>query len=386
MTLAALTAQTATRPPARPAARPYASPAQRWQAVTGRDRRADGVFYYSVATTGIYCRPSCASRLARRENVRFHDSCEAAEREGFRPCKRCRPDGAAPQYVRAALVAAACRAIALAGPEEAPDLACLAKSAGLSRFHFHRMFKSVAGCTPREYAAGLRAGRLRSGLNQSRSVTEAFYGAGFNSSGRFYAQSASLLGMTPRGFRAGGKGETIRFAIGGCSLGCILVAATAKGVCAISLGADPEKLARELQDRFPNAALSGDDPDFARRVAAAVALVETPAAGFDLPLDLRGTAFQIRVWRALRKIKPGETASYGEIARAIGKPKAARAVARACAANSVAVAIPCHRVVRLDGDPGGYRWGVARKRALLARERAPAGGAGKPKAIARQRL
>ncbi len=385
MTLAALKAQPATRPPARPAARPYASPSQRWRAVTGRDRRADGVFYYSVETTGIYCRPSCSARLARRENVRFHDSREAAERASFRPCKRCRPDGVAQQLARAALVAASCRAIELAGPENPPDLASLAKSAGLSRFHFHRLFKSVAGCTPREYAAGLRAGRLRSGLARSRSVTEAFYGAGFNSSGRFYAQSASLLGMTPRDFRAGGRGEAIRFAIGSCSLGCILVAATAKGVCAISLGDDPEKLARELQDRFPNAALAGDDPDFARRVSLAVALVEAPAAGFDLPLDLRGTAFQIRVWRALSQIPPGETASYGEIDRRIGQPKAVRAVARACAANGVALAVPCHRVVRLDGDPGGYRWGVARKQTLLERERAPAGGAGKPMAIARER-
>jgi len=361
MTLAAIKTQNPTRP--------YASPAQRWQAVTGRDRRADGVFYYSVATTGIYCRPSCASRLARRENVRFHDSCEDAAREGFRPCKRCRPDGVAPQSVRAALVAASCRAIALAGPGEAPDLASLAKSAGLSRFHFHRLFKSVMGCTPRDYAAGLRAGRLRGGLRESRSVTEAFYGAGFNSSGRFYAQSAALLGMAPRDFRAGGKGAAIRFAIGRCSLGSILVASTAKGVCAISLGEDPEKLARALQDRFPNADLAGDDPDFARLVSLAVGLVEAPAAGFDLPLDLRGTAFQIQVWRALRQIPPGKTASYGEIARAIGRPKSARAVARACAANGVAIAIPCHRVVRLDGDPAGYRWGVERKRALLARER-----------------
>lgn len=369
MTLAALKAPNPTRSPIRPAARPYVSPSQRWRAVTGRDRRADGVFYYSVATTGIYCRPSCASRLALRENVRFHDSCADAERAGFRPCKRCRPEGAAPRHVRAALVAAACRAIELAGPEAAPDLGALATSSGLSRFHFHRLFKSVAGCTPREYAAGLRAGRLRGGLRESRSVTEAFYGAGFNSSGRFYAQSASLLGMTPRDFRAGGRGAAIRFAIARCSLGNILVASTDKGVCAISLGEDPEKLARELQDRFPNAALSGGDKDFARRVAAAVGLVETPGAGFDLPLDLRGTAFQIRVWRTLRQIPPGETASYADIARRIGQPKSARAVARACAANNLVVAIPCHRVVRLNGDPGGYRWGVERKRTLLARER-----------------
>ncbi|HTC18529.1 MAG TPA: bifunctional DNA-binding transcriptional regulator/O6-methylguanine-DNA methyltransferase Ada [Stellaceae bacterium] len=348
---------------------PYASESSRWLAVTRRDKRADGAFYYSVKSTGVYCRPSCASRLARRENVRFHASRADAERAGFRPCKRCRPDAAVPEARNAALVAEACRAIAQAGPDNAPDLEALAKAAGMSRFHFHRLFKSVAGITPRAYAASLRADRLRRGLSQSRSVTEAFYDAGFNSSGRFYAQAGDILGMAPREFRAGGKGAAIRFAIGRCSLGAILVAATAKGVCAVSLGDDPDKLAREFQDRFANAALAGDDRDFAKLVAGAVGLVETPGTGSDLPLDLRGTAFQLRVWQELRRIKLGKTASYGEIARRIGKPKAVRAVARACAANAVAVAIPCHRVVRKNGDPGGYRWGVERKRALLARER-----------------
>jgi AraC family transcriptional regulator of adaptative response/methylated-DNA-[protein]-cysteine methyltransferase len=347
---------------------PYASESSRWLAVTRRDKRADGAFYYSVKTTGVYCRPSCASRLARRENVRFHASRMDAERAGFRPCKRCRPDGTATEARNAALVAEACRTIAQAGPENAPDLEALAKAAGMSRFHFHRLFKSVAGFTPRAYAASLRADRLRLDLPQSRSVTEAFYDAGFNSSGRFYAQAGDLLGMAPREFRAGGKGAAIRFAIGRCSLGSILVAATAKGVCAVALGDDPDKLARELQDRFPKAALAGDDRNFAKQVAWAVGLVETPDTGLDLPLDLRGTAFQLHVWQALRRIKPGETASYGEIARRIGKPRSARAVARACAANPVAVAIPCHRVVKMNGDPGGYRWGVERKRVLLKRE------------------
>ena len=365
MTLAAIK----TRAPARPIARPYASPSQRWQAVTRRDKRADGAFYYSVATTGIYCRPSCASRQALRRNVRFHESPAEAEAAGFRPCKRCRPNGAAPETIQTALVAGACRAIELADPENPPDLASLAKEAGLSRFHFHRLFKSVMGCTPRDYAAGLRARRLRKGLTQRRNVTEAFYGAGFNSSGRFYAQSRALLGMAPRDFRDGGRGAAIRFAIGRCSLGSVLVASTAKGVCAISLGDDPEKLARALQDRFPNADLAGGGADFARLVAAAVKLVEAPGTGFDLPLDLRGTAFELCVWRALRRIPPGATASYAEIARRIGKPKSARAVARACAANALAVAIPCHRVVRKSGDLAGYRWGVERKRVLLARER-----------------
>lgn len=360
MAMAAL--KTSLEPPS------YASESSRWLAVTRRDPRADGAFYYSVKTTGVYCRPSCASRLARRENVRFHASGESALRAGFRPCKRCRPDGTAPAVRNAALVAEACRAIAQAGPENAPDLEALAKGAGMSRFHFHRLFKSVAGVTPRAYAASLRADRLRRDLPQSRSVTEAFYDAGFNSSGRFYAQSGHLLGMAPREFRTGGKGASIRFAIGRCSLGAILVAATDKGICAVTLGEDPDKLARELQDRFPNATLAGDDRRFARHVALAVGLVEAPGTGFGLPLDLRGTAFQLRVWQALRRIKPGKTTSYGEIARLIGKPQSARAVARACAANTVAVAIPCHRVVKMNGDPGGYRWGVERKRILLGRE------------------
>ncbi|HKT17198.1 MAG TPA: bifunctional DNA-binding transcriptional regulator/O6-methylguanine-DNA methyltransferase Ada [Stellaceae bacterium] len=340
--------------------------AARWAAVERRDRAADGRFFYSVDTTGVYCRPSCAARRPKRENVRFHDSCIAAERAGFRPCKRCRPNEAAADTSHRQAIAKACRLIEAS--ESAPDLGALAKAAGMSRFHFHRVFKAATGVTPRAYAAARRAERLRDALPRSATVTEAIYDAGFNSSGRFYAAAASVLGMKPKEFQAGGTGAAIRFAVGACSLGSILVAATDKGVCAILLGDDPAALLRELQDRFPKAELIGADRAFEQLVAKVVGFVEAPALGLDLPLDVRGTAFQQRVWEMLRKIPAGETASYTEIARRIGRPKAVRAVAQACAANSIAVAIPCHRVVRNDGRLAGYRWGIERKRALLASE------------------
>jgi AraC family transcriptional regulator of adaptative response/methylated-DNA-[protein]-cysteine methyltransferase len=349
------------------ASRPrFSDDEDRWAAVQRRDRGADGSFYYSVRTTGVYCRPSCPARLARRENVRFHRSCEEAERAGFRPCKRCRPDEAGLAGRRAAAVAKACRLIETT--EELLNLDALAESAGMSRFHFHRVFKSVTGVTPKAYAVAHRAQRVREELPRSRSVTEAIYGAGFNSSGRFYSSSSQVLGMTPTRFRAGGRGASIRFAVGECSLGSILVAATDKGVCAILLGDEPEALVDDLQDRFPAAKLFGGDRDFEQWVAKVVGFVEAPSLGLDLPLDVRGTAFQQRVWQALRKIPPGSTATYSEIAKRIGAPKSVRAVAQACASNAIAVAIPCHRVVRTDGSLSGYRWGVQRKRALLDRE------------------
>ena len=346
--------------------RPARDDDARWEAVRRRDRSADGTFYYSVRTTGVYCRPSCAARLARRENVQFHPSCADAERAGFRPCKRCRPNERAPDAQQAAAVAKACRMIEEA--EEGVSLAALAKAGGLSRFHFHRLFKATTGVTPKAYADAQRAKRVRVALGDRGSVTEAIYGAGFNSSGRFYAASSDLLGMTPTEFRAGGGNNLIRFAVGQCSLGAILVAATDKGVCAIEFGDDPDALVRSLQDRFPNARLVGGDRDFEQLVAQVVGLVEAPAHGLDLPLDIRGTAFQQRVWHAIRAIPAGTTASYAEIARRIRRPTAVRAVAQACASNAIAVAIPCHRVVRRDGAASGYRWGVARKEALLRRE------------------
>ena len=268
-------------------------------------------------------------------------------------------------------VTRACRLIERS--DELPSLDRLAAAAGLSRFHFHRVFKRLTGVTPKAYADGQRARRVRDGLAAGASVTAAMYGAGFNSSGRFYASAAARLGMRPSVARAGGAGTTIRFAVGQCSLGAVLVAATEVGVCTIALGDDPDRLVRALQDRFPKAALAGGDAGFERWVAAVVGLVEQPALGLDLPLDIRGTAFQLRVWEALRAIPPGETASYAQVARRIGQPGASRAVAAACAANPVAVAIPCHRVVRTDGSLSGYRWGVQRKAALLERERASRG-------------
>lgn len=340
----------------------------RWASVLARDPRADGRFVYAVKTTGVYCRPSCAARTARPENVVFYATAAAAERAGFRACRRCRPDADSPAQRNAALIAALCRFIERAPAP--PTLAQLARRAGLSRFHLHRLFKEATGVTPKAYAAACRGERVRAALGARCSVTNALYDAGYGASGRFYAEANALLGMSPSRYRAGGAGVHVRFAVGQCSLGAILVAATERGVCAISLGDDPDRLVRELQDRFPRATLVGDDAGFAAWVAQVVGLVEAPRLGLDLPLDIRGTAFQRRVWQALREIPPGATASYAQIARRIGLPRAVRAVAQVCAANPLAVAIPCHRVVRSDGALGGYRWGVARKRALLERESA----------------
>ena len=338
----------------------------RWTAVVARDAAADGTFFYSVKTTGVYCRPSCAARLARPENVSFHPTRADAERAGFRPCKRCKPDQPPLAEQHAATVAEVCRLIESA--DSVTSLEQLARHGGMSTWHFLRVFKAVAGVTPRAYAAAHRARRLRDQLDQGGTVTDAIYDAGYNSSSRFYAQADAVLGMTPSRYRAGGADTAIRFAIGECSLGAILVAASARGVCAILLGDDPDALARDLQDRFPRAEIIGADAGFEQTVARVVTSVEAPRLGLDLPLDVRGTAFQQRVWQALRDIPAGETASYAQVAGRIGMPKAARAVAQACAANPLAVAIPCHRVVRNDGALSGYRWGVERKRTLLDRE------------------
>lgn len=344
-----------------------AEPDARWASVVSRDSSADGQFFFSVETTGVYCRPSCSARRANPKNVRFHRSAADAEAAGFRPCKKCQPDQPSQAERYAAMVTAACRSIE--ATEEQPTLAALAAAAGLSRYHFHRVFRAITGVTPKGYGAAHRAQRVRDQLAVTATVTEAIYGAGFNSSSRFYEKSQDMLGMTPTAWRAGGVAATIRFAIGVCSLGSILVARSARGICAILLGDDPDALLRELQNRFPKANLIGGDSAFEELVAYVVGFVEAPHLGLDLPLDVRGTAFQQRVWQALLAIPAGSTASYTEIARKIGAPRAVRAVAAACAANPLAVAIPCHRVVRSDGALAGYRWGVERKRALLERER-----------------
>ena len=333
----------------------------RWDTLT---RREAGDFFYSVKTTGVYCRPDCASRLPRPENVGFYATCEAAEMAGFRACKRCRPREDSVRTKQAEMIADICRFIE--GAEETPPLADMAARAGLSPHHFHRRFKAITGLTPKAYADAHRAKKVREGLAAGETVTAALYDAGYGSSSRFYERSDAILGMTPKAFQTGGAGD-IRFAIGQCSLGSVLVAQSDKGICAITLGDDAGALARDLQDRFPKANLIGADAAFEQTVARVVGLIDQGQM-LDLPLDIRGTAFQQRVWLALRAIPAGETRSYAEVAQMIGAPAAVRAVAGACAANALAIAIPCHRVVRTDGALSGYRWGVDRKRALLLKE------------------
>jgi len=338
----------------------------RWKALCERSADRDGDFVYAVCTTGVYCRPSCGARTPRPENVSFYRRPADAERAGYRACKRCKPEQATLRDRKVARVAELCRWIETCA--EPPSLTSLAAHAELSPHHLHRMFKEVTGLTPKAYADAKRKERLQAALHDSGTVTEALYGAGFASSGRFYAASNQALGMTPTRYRNGGLDVEIRFAISECSLGAVLVAATERGVCAILLGDDPNELAHDLERRFPRASLFGGDRAFEERVATVVDLIDEPRRAHSLPLDVLGSAFQHRVWRALRDIPAGQTVSYTELARRIGAPTSARAVAGACAKNPLAVVIPCHRVVRTDGDVSGYRWGVERKRALLQKE------------------
>ncbi|HEY6531931.1 MAG TPA: bifunctional DNA-binding transcriptional regulator/O6-methylguanine-DNA methyltransferase Ada [Acidimicrobiales bacterium] len=340
----------------------------RWASTERRDPAADGRFVFGVVTTGIYCRPSCPARRPLRRNVRFFDTPNAAEAAGLRACLRCDPAGAGPRAEHTAVVTRACRILDERDP--APPLHELARLVGVSSSHLHRLFRAETGITPKAYATARRAERTRRRLESGSSVTDAIYEAGFASTGPFYVESRWRLGMTPSAYSAGGGGEVVRVAVADSDLGAVVVAATERGVCAIELGDDPDALVRAVTARFHGAELVDDDPDLAALVGAVVALVEDPAAGSALPLDVRGTAFQERVWRALRSIRPGETVTYAELADRIGSPGAARAVGAACAANPVAVAVPCHRVVRTDGALAGYRWGTARKSALLDREAA----------------
>jgi AraC family transcriptional regulator of adaptative response/methylated-DNA-[protein]-cysteine methyltransferase len=345
----------------------------RWAAVQRKDFAADGAFYYCVKTTGIYCRPSCPARLARRYNVLFYNSTADAERAGFRPCKRCRPNEPSPRDQQAAVIANACRLIAAA--KHPQPLEELASAVGMSPGHFHRLFKSTVGLTPKAYATARRARRAEKALVGAGTITSAIWNAGFSSNGRFYADSSKRLGMTPSAFKRGGAGATIRFAVGECSLGSILVAASDLGICSIAIGDDPDALTRELQDRFHKAELVGGDKQFEQTVARVVAFVDSPSIGLSLPLHVQGTAFQQRVWAALCRIPAGKTCTYSQIAKIVGRPRATRAVASACAANNLAIAIPCHRVVRTDGSLSGYRWGVERKEKLLKTETMPASSA-----------
>lgn len=348
---------------------PYADDSTRLAAIRARDPAADGHFFFSVSTTGVFCHPSCAARPARPEHIAFHATQADARRAGFRPCLRCRPDLAPRTEREAGLVAAACRAIEAA--ELPPALADLARGAGLSPSHFHRLFRRVAGVTPRAYADATRQARLQQALPGSRTVTEAIYGAGFNTAGRFYDRAAPLLGMHARHYRAGAPGETICRATRLCRLGIVLVAATGRGICAILLGDDAAALEADLRARFPRATLAPAGADFESLLGAVLALIDDPRAGHSLPLDIRGTAFQRRVWERLQATLPGETLTYGQLAASLGQPTAARAAAAACAANALAVAIPCHRILAADGALTGYRWGLVRKRALLDRELTP---------------
>jgi len=346
-----------------------ASDDARWEAILRRDCRSSGAFVYAVLTTGVYCRPGCRSRLPRRANVRFFDTHEQAERAGFRPCKRCNPNASSVQAAHAQAIARACQSIEES--ERPPLLKDLAEAAGLSPFHFQRLFKKAVGVTPKQYAMAQRLHKVRASLRQDRTVTDAVYGAGFASSSRFYHESALALGMKPTAYRNGAHGIPMRYGLAPSYLGWVLVAATPQGICAIELGDSPEALEAGLRDRFPRALLQDRDPGFDAWVTKVVAFLESPRLGLDLPLDIQGTAFQRRVWKALQDIPAGATASYGDVAARIGQPQAARAVAQACATNPMAVAIPCHRVRRGNGELGGYRWGLERKRALLERESDP---------------
>jgi AraC family transcriptional regulator of adaptative response/methylated-DNA-[protein]-cysteine methyltransferase len=344
----------------------FADVEARWNAVVHRDQSAEGVFYYAVRTTGVYCRPGCSSRLPARQNVEFFDTQQEAELAGYRPCKRCAPDTVSPNEQLRQLIVQACRR--LEESAEPLKLNDLAREAALSPWHFHRLFTKIVGVTPKQYAAAQQRARLRDTLKTSRSVTEAIYDAGFNSGSRVYEQVDDLLAMTPSTYRRGGAGLTIRYGIAPCFLGWIGVAATERGICSIEFGDDPHDLPARIQRNFPSATLEEAGAEFSAMIQTVVAFIEKPERSFGLPLDIQGTAFQRRVWSALREVPPGVTVSYAEIADRIGSPAAVRAVAQACAANKLAVAIPCHRAVRKDGELAGYRWGIARKQTLLTRE------------------
>jgi AraC family transcriptional regulator of adaptative response/methylated-DNA-[protein]-cysteine methyltransferase len=341
-----------------------------WKAVENRDAGADGRFFYGVRTTGVYCRPGCASRLPLRANTVFFETIAAAEADGFRPCKRCRPTDNSAASRHLAAIEKACALLRTS--DTMPRLAELAEAAAISRFHFHRVFKQITGTTPRDYARTHRLGQFGQRLAAGQPVAEAIYASGFGASSRAYEDAPSALGMTPGARRRGGSGETIRFVTVSTPLGWALVAATKRGICMTALGDDRDQLAAALRQRFPAAEVIAEDSVLRQWADRIVRFITAPGENLDLPLDIRGTAFQARVWRALQKIPLGKTASYAEIAAALGQPKAVRAVAQACAANKLALIVPCHRVIRSDGDLGGYRWGVERKRALLARERAAA--------------
>lgn len=339
-----------------------------WQAVLERDCRYDGLFVYAVRSTGVYCRPSCPSRRPRPEMVEFFDQPKAAENAGYRSCQRCRPAENGAHSRLPAAITKVCRFLDQV-TEEVPKLEQMAELVRMSPFHLQRSFKQTLGVSPREYAELRRFLRLRTHLRKGDDVTTAMYEAGFNSPSRLYERSTSALGMTPSVYKAGGEGMKISFTIADTSLGRVLVAQTDKGVCSVRIGDSEEALEAGLRDEFANAEISRQDGKLGRVVQQVVNAAEGRGISTDIPLDIRHTAFQGKVWQALRNIRLGETRSYAEVAKAVGDPKAVRAVARACATNPVALVIPCHRVVRSDGDISGYRWGVERKKKLLENEK-----------------
>ncbi len=338
-----------------------------WRAVEQRDASAEGTFWLGVLTTGIFCRPGCPARTPLRKNVVFFDTLQEALRSGLRPCKRCRPLGSSISQHQAAVIGAACSAITQA--ETAPSLQDLADQAGLSPSHFQKMFTAIVGMSPASFAKAVREQRLHQQLPMAGSVIEAGYEAGYASNTQLYATAHDALGMSPGTFRNKGKGETIQYTVIETFLGQTLIAATKRGICRLQFGDDPADLIAHLEADFANATIAPADPAFERLVNDTLVAIGTPDT-LKLPLDIRGTAFQARVWHALRQIPFGETVSYGELACQIGQPTASRAVASACGSNDIAVLIPCHRVIGKDGSLTGYRWGVERKRKLLETERA----------------
>jgi AraC family transcriptional regulator, regulatory protein of adaptative response / methylated-DNA-[protein]-cysteine methyltransferase len=341
----------------------------RWRAVAAREAVFDAIFFYGVRSTGIYCRPSCPSRRPGREQVVFFDSPQQAEAARFRPCRRCRPRDAPARDAQTEMVERACRLIE-ASVDGSPSLAELGARLGVSRYYLQRTFKKLLGVSPRQYALAQRVKQFKTSIREGESVTGAMYEAGYGSSSRLYEQANAELGMTPASYSRGGAGARIKYAVAACELGHILVAATERGLCAVRLGETGEELAHTLRAEFPLAEIGEDSIALGLYVEAILRHLGGRQTSLDLPLDVRATAFQRRVWEELRRIPYGSTRSYSEIARATGQPTATRAVARACAANPLALVTPCHRVIREDGHLGGYRWGMERKRKLLAQEQA----------------
>ena len=339
----------------------------RWNAIVNRDQNADGVFCYAVKTTGVFCRPSCSSRLPNRENVEYFDTCKEAESAGYRPCKKCNPTANTKSEETEQKIIRACRSI------EASDtplkLNDLAKEAKLSPYHFHRLFKKIVGVTPKQYSSSHQSHRFKENLTTTQSVTDAIYTAGYSSSSGAYNKRQDHLAMKPKAYKNGAAGITITYGLAECFLGWVIVAATERGICAIEFSDDPKTLPQQVQSRFPKAQLQKAGSGFVALIKEVVDFIKTPGSNFTIPLDIQGTSFQQQVWNVLRQIKPGETLSYTEVAESIGNPNAVRAVATACASNKIAVVIPCHRVISKDGKISGYRWGVERKKMLLEAER-----------------